>query len=179
MKTYNSFFYGTLMHPKILKAVIKNDGSHLQLSPAVILDYTRHKVKGADYPGVLPFKRGEKLFTHTLSREERSVRGTLVKGLTEQDIKYLDEFEGTEYTREPVEAHPLEPFVDLSSHPDDDQDLIPSHPPPLPETFESSASIHAETYIYLDEKALEAELWSFEDFVKSDRARKWYDGTRW
>lgn len=63
MKEYTAFFYGTLMHPKILKAVIRNNGSHLRICPAVILvrvtsfsigkyclkhllqDYTRHKVK--------------------------------------------------------------------------------------------------------------------------------------
>jgi hypothetical protein len=34
---HSAFFYGTLMHPKILKRVIANDGSHLQLCPAVLL----------------------------------------------------------------------------------------------------------------------------------------------
>ncbi|KJA22919.1 hypothetical protein HYPSUDRAFT_40404 [Hypholoma sublateritium FD-334 SS-4] len=94
MKEYTAFFYGTLMHPKILKAVIRNDGSHLRVCPAVILEYTRHKVKHADYPGVVPFQQGKKLFSHTLSQEERSVRGALVEGLTEKDIEYLDAFEG-------------------------------------------------------------------------------------
>ncbi|KAF8199547.1 hypothetical protein BJ912DRAFT_949375 [Pholiota molesta] len=179
MHTCTAFFYGTLMHPKILKAVIKNDGSHLQLCPAVILEHTRHKVKGADYPGVLPFSRGEKLFSRTLTREERSVRGTLVKGLTEEDMKYLDIFEGNEYTREAVEAHALGPFVDVSSYSDDDENLIPAHPPPLPASFDPSTIVRAETYIYCIEADLIAELWSFEDFVKGDNAKKWYDGTRW
>lgn len=31
------FFYGTLMHPKILKRVIRNDGAHLQLCSALLL----------------------------------------------------------------------------------------------------------------------------------------------
>ena len=31
-----AFFYGTLMHPKILMRVIKNDGSHLKLCPAIL-----------------------------------------------------------------------------------------------------------------------------------------------
>jgi hypothetical protein len=31
-----AFFYGTLMHPKILKNVLRNDGSHLELCPAVL-----------------------------------------------------------------------------------------------------------------------------------------------
>jgi hypothetical protein len=35
--TYSAFFYGTLLHPKILKRVIGNDGSHLEMCPAVLL----------------------------------------------------------------------------------------------------------------------------------------------
>ena len=132
MKEYTAFFYGTLMHPKILKAVIRNDGSHLRICSAVILvrftsfspgkvcwstfgrnilaiksrwtsitaqafsilfDEWYHSQK-ADYPGVVPFERGKKLFSHALSQEEKSVRGTLVEGLTEKDIEYLDIFEG-------------------------------------------------------------------------------------
>ncbi|KAF8962793.1 hypothetical protein BDZ97DRAFT_1662492 [Flammula alnicola] len=177
MSGYTAFFYGTLMHPKVLKAVIKNDGSHLQLCPAVLLDYTRHKVKGEDYPGVVPFDRGIKLFTHTLSQEERSVRGTLVNGLTEKDIKFLDIFEGTEYIREKLQAHPLGSFTDISAHAMDEETLVPAHPPPLPVPSDLSNTIEAETYIYVHEINLEAELWSFEDFVKNN-AWKWFGGTR-
>ncbi|TFK40394.1 hypothetical protein BDQ12DRAFT_648909 [Crucibulum laeve] len=39
-----AFFYGTLMHPKILTRVIDNDGAHLQFCSALLLDYTRHEV---------------------------------------------------------------------------------------------------------------------------------------
>lgn len=111
-------------------------------------------------------------------------------------MKYLDIFEenvsphrsvsnlivasdnSQEYTREAVEAHALEPFLDVSSYSDDDENLIPAHPPPLPESFDPSAVVQAETYIYCVEADLVAELWSFEDFVKGDSAQKWYDGTR-
>ena len=34
---HSAFFYGILMHPKILLGVISNDGSHLKLCPAVLL----------------------------------------------------------------------------------------------------------------------------------------------
>ena len=34
---FSAFFYGTLLHPKILKRVIGNDGSHLEICPAVLL----------------------------------------------------------------------------------------------------------------------------------------------
>ncbi|KAF8442491.1 hypothetical protein L210DRAFT_3536793 [Boletus edulis BED1] len=39
-----AFFYGTLLHPEILKRVIGHDGSYLQIRPALLLDYTRHKI---------------------------------------------------------------------------------------------------------------------------------------
>jgi len=41
---FSAFFYGTLLHPKILKRVIDSDGSHLEICPAVLL------VSGDDTP---------------------------------------------------------------------------------------------------------------------------------
>ena len=34
---HNAFFYGVLIHPKIVLRVTSNDGSHLKLCPAVLL----------------------------------------------------------------------------------------------------------------------------------------------
>ena len=48
----------------------------------------------ADYPGIVPYEKGEKVFERELAPEERCVRGTLVIGLTPADIKKLDTFEG-------------------------------------------------------------------------------------
>lgn len=39
---FSAFFYGTLLHPKILKRVIGNDGSHLEICPAVLLVSVAH-----------------------------------------------------------------------------------------------------------------------------------------
>jgi hypothetical protein len=33
----SAFFYGTLMHPKILKRVLHNDASHLKICPAILM----------------------------------------------------------------------------------------------------------------------------------------------
>jgi len=33
----SAFFYGTLMHPKILKRVLDNDASHLKICPAILM----------------------------------------------------------------------------------------------------------------------------------------------
>ncbi|RDB25796.1 hypothetical protein Hypma_006604 [Hypsizygus marmoreus] len=169
----SAFFYGTLMHPKVLKRVIKNDGSHLEICPAVLLDYTRHKVKNAEYPGVIPYAEGRLLCRRELDVEEKSVRGTLVIGLTERDIQFLDYFEGSEYTREGIDVHPLDSLVNLNEYDKDDESLIPSKPPALPTPEELATPVKAEAYVYKYFTRLEAELWSFEEFVKKD-AQKWY-----
>jgi hypothetical protein len=94
MPEKSAFFYGTLMHPLILKRVIGNDGSHLKICPAVLLDHTRHHVRNEAYPGVLPYSKSEAFFDKPLDKDERSVRGSLVTGLSESDMKLLDYFEG-------------------------------------------------------------------------------------
>ena len=35
-QTYNAFFYGTLLHPKVLRRVIRHTGANLKISPAVL-----------------------------------------------------------------------------------------------------------------------------------------------
>ena len=50
--------------------------------------------QNAEYPGIVPYERGRQLFDRDLEQEERSVRGTLVRGLTLTDIGHLDIFEG-------------------------------------------------------------------------------------
>ncbi|KAH9481407.1 AIG2-like protein C [Psilocybe cubensis] len=175
--SYSAFFYGTLMHPKVLIGVIRNKGEHLEVCPAVLLDHTRHEVKGCEYPGVIPISKGMKILNRSLTREEGSVRGTLVKGLTAQDIKYLDEFESDEYVRRKVKVHPLGSFTRIFEK-IVDEDFVPEHPPPLPEISKlHESSFEADTYIYCDETNLNEELWSFEDFVRNN-AWKWYGGTR-
>ncbi|PBL03483.1 hypothetical protein ARMGADRAFT_1004219 [Armillaria gallica] len=173
--SHSAFFYGTLMHPKILTKVIKNDGSHLKICPAVLLEHTRHKVKSEEYPGVIPFSRGQALFDRELTQEEKCVRGTLVHGLTNMDILLLDAFEGTEYTRGPVPVHPLEDTINLYEYSvsKDDKHLVPNPPALLPPVEELAEAIPAETYIYRDVNKLDAELWSFGEFVRLN-ARKWY-----
>lgn len=68
----------------------------LTIKPAILHDYCRHKVKRADYPGIV-MEKG-----HT-------VRGTYVTGLTDHDIMMLDGFEGSEYHRRKVKVVVLKP----------------------------------------------------------------------
>jgi len=77
-----------------------------------------------------------------------------------------------EYIREKEFVHPLEDFIDLSNYMvSDEQSLIPTAPPPLPEKL--APPVEVDTYVYRDISFLEAELWSFDDFVKHN-GWKWY-----
>jgi len=68
--TYSAFFYGTLLHPAVLTRVIRSEGAHLTICPAILKvhgywllalhrracsyaaqGYTRHQVDWADFPG--------------------------------------------------------------------------------------------------------------------------------
>ncbi|KAG8941024.1 hypothetical protein FRC00_012610, partial [Tulasnella sp. 408] len=48
-----AFFYGTLMHPNILRRVITHKGAELEVAAAILFDHTRFHVKYCDYPAVI------------------------------------------------------------------------------------------------------------------------------
>ncbi|KAI0359950.1 hypothetical protein OH77DRAFT_1419325 [Trametes cingulata] len=187
--SHSAFFYGTLLHPAILRRVIGHEGRQLEICPAVLLEHTRHKIRNADYPAVLPYSTSRTLFQQSgrgdLAPEERTVRGTFVRGLSDRDISLLDLFEGDEYTRESVAVHPLGPLTPLSSHseprasaptPADaatDAYVVPRTAPELPPLDALPPPLSAETYIYAGPLSqLSPELWSYEDFVR-ENAWKW------
>ena len=141
-KTYTAFFYGTLLHPSILRRVIGHQGADLEICPALLLVslhlnagltflhlyrflmpvvcclYCRNipgtKCKygtspaeraridvvtacvpqHADYPGVIPYEKSRQLVGKDLPPADRTVRGTLVRGLNDSDVRLLDTFEG-------------------------------------------------------------------------------------
>ncbi|RXW21268.1 hypothetical protein EST38_g4583 [Candolleomyces aberdarensis] len=174
-----AFFYGTLMHPRILRQVIVNDGSHLQFCPAVLLGYTRHKVKDRSYPGIIPSAESTRLFNKGLGPDEDVVRGTLVVGLTESDLEALDDFEDTgdeteEYARITVSVRPLAPLLSLSNHTEEEDALILLHAAPLPPREELLPGIQVDTYVYCNTNDLEPDSWSFPDFVRN-HAKLWFD----
>lgn len=148
----SAFFYGTLMAPKVLHRVCHGSmssdnpiyASHqLRASPAILPDHQRHKVKFADYPGLLP-KPGS------------SVRGTFVTGLTPNDIWRLDLFEGDEYARQKVKCRILTNVGD-----EDGKGNV------------EGEDVEAETYIWVGgEEALEDAEWDFAEFQK-EKMRYW------
>jgi len=156
MGEYTAFFYGTLMAPGVLHRVIH--GSHtpepwqkalINVRPAMLHDYRRHKVQHADYPAII---------SHKGSR----VRGSLVTGLTQGDLHRLDIFEGSQYKRDVVKAQVLKD-VQLDQ-------AAPERGEAEPKVLEE---IEAQTYVWLEgEETLEAEEWDFEAF-KRDKMRAW------
>lgn len=84
------------MSEKVFHKVINLiEGDHVRrsqykLSQGMLLNgYKRCKVRNELYPAAIKW-------------EGDSIQGALVYGLTEEDITFLDEFEGDEYARVPV-----------------------------------------------------------------------------
>ncbi len=71
-----------------------NIGVAVQYPVSRILNLWTCSTQGADYPGILPCERSKALLGRKLTPEENCTRGTLVTGLTNQDIMLLDVFEG-------------------------------------------------------------------------------------
>lgn len=129
------------------------------------------------------------MLDYDLEPEDRSVRGSLVLGLSGADISCLDVFEGDEYIRETVEAHPLGPLIQLAAYEvpkhrvpgssvEEEPDLTPSTPDPLPQNPSETLNpaIECETYVWVSaDSELMKEPWSFQDFVKLN-AWKWVPG---
>lgn len=112
--SYSLFFYGTLLHPAVLRRVIGHDGNELKHQTAVLFvrpfyrynplpgvnrsqGYTRHHVKKEDYPAILSWDQAQSLYPSSEAQpqeEERFVRGALVTGLNGVDVELLDVFEG-------------------------------------------------------------------------------------
>ncbi|PQE20660.1 disease resistance Aig2 protein [Rutstroemia sp. NJR-2017a BBW] len=150
--TYNAFFYGTLMAPEVLYRVLYNisktptNPSLLKtITPAVLPDYCRHKVRYADYPGIV-------------AESGHTVRGTYVTGLTPDNVRNLDLFEGSEYVRKEV-------TVRLLATKNQDEGI-------MGEAAETGEERPAQTYVFLDRTGLESEEWDFEYF-KREKLRNW------
>ncbi|KAF2826684.1 hypothetical protein CC86DRAFT_369880 [Ophiobolus disseminans] len=162
--SHTAFFYGTLMAPQVLHRVIWGSqtpptpahASLLNIRPAILHAHQRRKVRNADYPAILPVKQ----------KEGKSVRGTLVTGLTDGDIWRLDIFEGSEYQRRKVSVRVLEQgskkgdggMGDLAQNEEDNVE---------------GKEVEAETYIWTaGAKYLEEEEWDFAEFVR-DKMKRW------
>jgi hypothetical protein len=114
----------------------------ISIQDAILHDHCRYHVQFADYPGMVPEKG-------------QSVRGTYVAGLTDDNIKFLDWFEGTEYIKAKVKPFLLRP---------DSEGVL-----------REDAEVDAETYIFVGgEERLDKKEWSFDVFVK-EKLQNWAD----
>lgn len=110
-------------------------------SPAVLHGYCRHRVEGADYPAVV--------------REDgHSVRGVYVTGLTDENMRKLDYFEGSEYERITVD-------VQLVGR-DGEQDAM-------------DESRTTSVYVFIAPEDLERGEWDFENF-RQEKMAVWTRG---
>jgi hypothetical protein len=127
--------------------------SLLTIQPAILHDYTRHKVRHCDYPAIIP------------SASSSSVRGSYVTGLTDGDVCRLDFFEGNQYKRRRVRIRILDVVGD-----EDGKGNV------------EGKEIETETYVWIDGMdKLEEGQWDFGTFVR-EKLKRWigqneeYDG---
>lgn len=81
-EVFFSVCYGTKAPPAAIQAL------HT-FAPAVLDGFCRHRVRYADYPGIVP-------------QPGRSVRGLYVTGLTTANMQKLDDYESKEYRLDTV-----------------------------------------------------------------------------
>jgi hypothetical protein len=169
--SHTAFFYGTLMAPPVLHRVIWGSqspptpahASLLQIRPAILHAHRRHKVKGADYPAILPVSAS--------TSPSSSVRGTLVEGLTDGDIWRLDIFEGSEYQRRKVKVKVLQDNSKKGDAENEEEGMGD-----LSQTEQDNIEgeeVEAETYIWTaGSYRLEPKEWDFAEFVR-DKMKRW------
>jgi hypothetical protein len=151
-----AFFYGTLISPAVLRRVLFGP-EHASASSttaralpaardALLRGFSRRRVRGADYPGMVPCAGAE-------------VRGVLVAGLTPGDVYRLDVFEGHEYARRAVDVLVLRPPPATEG--------AGATPSDAPET------VRALTYVWTaDAAALEEREWDFDEF-RREKLWRW------
>jgi hypothetical protein len=152
-----AFFYGTLMSAAVLRRVIfgqklpnSTTNRHLPAPrPALLQDYQRHRVSGADYPAVIP-------------QNGSCVRGTVVTGLTEGDWWRLDLFEGEDYRRDVVKVLVKKQLSTDQGSKDQTWESLNE------EDLESQGEeILVQTYIWKSSDTLLEPLeWDFDEFIR-------------
>ena len=130
--------------------------SLLTIRPALLPGYRRHKVRGCDYPAIMP-SIGP--FESSAGTGE-CVRGTCVTGLTDGDIWRLDIFEGDEYERVRVKVRILQEVGD-----EDGKGNV------------GAEEVEVETYVWVAgrERLEEEEEWDFAEFLREKMGR-WVGG---
>jgi len=155
LKTHLSPCSGTLMAREVLFRVLfqtSRPGSgqvqRITVQPAVLHDFRRQRVRGADFPAIVP-------------KRSATVRGAFITGLTEIDVSRLDLFEGSMYHREKVKVKLLKNVSLEPNIPDSNLTSV------------QGEEVEAETYVWQHPTTeLEDGEWDFDHFRKR-KMRAW------
>lgn len=176
---YDFFVYGTLCVPAVLKRVLGRECNDLTFQDAILPGYTRHCVKGEDYPAIVDRRATDTILGHQLEEEENITRGTFVSGLTIMDVRALDIFEGDEYKRRKVVVRTLYPPSTVHEVPNFLAHPEIREPVDTPQSQASPTARHQKEeracWIYAWSASLdrlEPKIWKFDDFMR-DKARYW------
>ncbi|KAJ5908550.1 hypothetical protein N7495_001232 [Penicillium taxi] len=184
------FFYdakertGTLMAPQMIYRVIYGrpdpkqwQKSRLRFQPALLHGYQRHRVRDADYPGIVPVSEAQEKDQASKSSLKTSVLGTIVYGLSDADVQRLDQYEGSDYAHKTVWVRTLQD----SQH---EEDLAGSSVEKTlrhildaagTESMEEGEEIEAVTYLWVSPREeLEEAEWDFEHFKREKMS--WWIG---
>ncbi|KAL1854103.1 hypothetical protein Plec18170_004864 [Paecilomyces lecythidis] len=191
MGDHTLFFYGTLMAPQILHRVCHGrpdpepwQKNMLTIRPAILHGYRRHRVRGADYPGIIPVGDDASLSSGS---NNSSVLGTVVSGLTDGDIYRLDLFEGDEYVKRPVKVRVLRSASSVGGRREEstakkgDEHLRDMLDKAEAELVGEGEEVDATVYVWAaGEDRLESGEWDFESF-KRDKMSWWVqaDESEW
>ena len=182
--TCSGFFYGTLvrssqpprphlrltnttqMVPEIFFRVIHSSESPIpsilrnyKFTPALLRDFSRRKVSGADFPAIV-------------AQPSHSVLGAYVTGLTAQDFRCLDRFEGHMYTLEDCECQIL---PENAWEEDGEANLRVLEEADGVFREGKGEVMKARVYVWaLDHGNLEKEEWSYAEF-RRDKMRMWVE----
>ncbi|KFK29712.1 hypothetical protein AALP_AA7G169200 [Arabis alpina] len=85
---HDLFVYGSLQEPQVVYVLLNRVPDHIS---AVLSGFHRFRLTGRVYPTILP-------------DSTREVTGKVLKGITDDELKLLDEFEDVEYDRHTVEV---------------------------------------------------------------------------
>lgn len=143
----------------------------IRFQPALLHGYRCHRVRGADYPGIVAES----------DSESTAVLGVLVYGLTEGDIFRLDKYEGGEYVKETVKVRTLRASALEGAKEDGEvtserqlRDMLVAAGS---QVVDEGEEVMAATYVWIAGKErLEETEWDFETFKRDKLA--WWVGAR-
>ncbi|CAO1621690.1 unnamed protein product [Jaminaea pallidilutea] len=208
--TASLFVYGTLIHPAILSRVLAGSlslppsqdehahrrNSEITVVPAVLPGYEIRRVTGQEYPALLKVADGAAAAAASASSTTagaKAVRGVVVHGLSSNDIRALDRFEGDEYVRQEVRAlvpsneEPVSNLVRSSWNAETVQSILKSSlpaervQPMLRGDPGTSSALEVQAYVWiagedeLDDDSGPRGPWVFSEFAKS-RSSRWTSG---